>query len=111
MLLFGGIFYAILAEGTVQSWADEENKNDSDENASFKFWRKSKQTAILFNFIIKISILLFLSPNSEFDSQWDFKVQEKFWRQFHPKTTSLPNSMEANRFRLILNTSNLSGLQ
>jgi len=53
MLLFGGIFYAIFAEGTVQSWADEENKNDSDENASFKFWRKSKQTAILFNFIIK----------------------------------------------------------
>ena len=26
MLLFGGIFYAIFAEGTVQSWADEEKK-------------------------------------------------------------------------------------
>ena len=36
MLLFGGIFYAIFAEGTVQSWADEENKNDSDEETSFK---------------------------------------------------------------------------
>jgi len=36
MLLFGGIFYAIYAEGTVQSWADDENKDDSDEKTSFK---------------------------------------------------------------------------
>ena len=47
MLLFGGLFYAIIAEGTVQSWADEENKNDSDENSSFKSWQESKETAIL----------------------------------------------------------------
>ena len=36
MLLFGGIFYAIFAEGTVQKWADEENKDDLDEKNSFK---------------------------------------------------------------------------
>ena len=47
MILFGGIFYAVFAEGTVQRWADEENKNDSDEKTSFKSWRKSKQTAFL----------------------------------------------------------------
>ena len=31
MLLFGGIFYAIFAEGTVQPWAKDQNEDDSEE--------------------------------------------------------------------------------
>ena len=31
MLLFGGIFYVIFAEGTVQPWAVDSNEEDSDE--------------------------------------------------------------------------------
>ena len=36
MLLFGGIFYAIFAEGTVQPWAEEKSKEDSEETTSLK---------------------------------------------------------------------------
>ena len=36
MLLFGGIFYAIFAEGTVQPWAEEKRKEDSEEKTSLK---------------------------------------------------------------------------
>ena len=38
MLLFGGIFYAIFAEGTVQSWAEEKINEDSDEKTTLKSW-------------------------------------------------------------------------
>ena len=36
MLLFGGIFYAIFAEGTVQPWAEEKSNEDSDEKTTLK---------------------------------------------------------------------------
>lgn len=34
MLLFGGIFYAVFAEGTVQPWAEEKSRDDSEEKTS-----------------------------------------------------------------------------
>ena len=49
MLLFGGIFYAIFAEGTVQPWADDVSDNDSDEGKSLKAWQKCMQKDMLFN--------------------------------------------------------------
>ena len=36
MLLFGGIFYAVFAEGTVQAWAEEKSRDDLEEKTSFK---------------------------------------------------------------------------
>ena len=57
MFLFGGIFYAIFAEGTVKRWADKENKNNSDE---FQILTRKKTKCYFINFIIKMSILLLL---------------------------------------------------
>ena len=34
MLLLGGIFYAIFADGTVQPWANDVTDDDSDERKS-----------------------------------------------------------------------------
>ena len=39
MLLFGGIFYAVFAEGTVQAWAEEKSRDDLEEKTSLKSWR------------------------------------------------------------------------
>ena len=36
MLLFGGIFYAIFAEGTVQPWANDDSKDDDVEKTRLK---------------------------------------------------------------------------
>ena len=57
MLLFGGIFYAIYAEGTVQPWADDDNKDDSDEKTSFKSWQKACK--LLFNELYFIKYLVY----------------------------------------------------
>ena len=37
MLLFGGIFYAIFAEGTVQPWANDDSKDDDVEKTRLKW--------------------------------------------------------------------------
>ena len=34
MLLFGGLFYAIFAEGTVQPWANDDSENNSSDEKS-----------------------------------------------------------------------------
>ena len=52
MLLFGGIFYAIYAEGTVQPWADNENKDNSDEKKQVSNLDKKPANCYLMNFII-----------------------------------------------------------
>ena len=41
MLLLGGIFYAIFADGTVQPWANDVTDDDSDERKSSESWQKA----------------------------------------------------------------------
>ena len=36
MLLFGGVFYAIFAEGTVQPWANDDSEDDNIEKTRLK---------------------------------------------------------------------------
>ena len=63
MLLFGGIFYVIFAEGTVQPWAVDDNEGDSDERQVSNLDTKPANCHFInrnFSLLIQISILLFI---------------------------------------------------